>query len=158
MGKSLIFVFTKEHQKKGTVRLLHLQFYPFQDLKLVLTLHKLEVKVKSFPSPQCTVVIFLFFMQNKPTAAFLLLGACVWMGAWPAPPTLCLLALEVTLQSANQIERQVLLSLALSGAELMIMMHEVYSTGRFICRAKMRCTFLEALANSGQSCQTTLIA
>ena len=82
----------------------------------------------------------------------------MWMGAWPAPTTLCLLAPEVTLPSTNQIEHQVLLSLVLSGTKLMVMMHEVYIKGRFICSAKRRCTFLEALANSGQSCQTTLIA
>lgn len=154
MGKSLIFVFTKEQQKKGTVRLLHLQFYPFQDLKLVLTLHKLEVKVKSFPSPQRTVLTIFYAKQTHsriPASWSLCVDGCL-----ACPTTLCLLVLEVTLPSTNQIEHQALLSLALSGAELMI--HEVYITGRFICSAKMRCTFLEALANSGQSCQTTLIA
>lgn len=122
------------------MRLLHLQFYPFQELKLVLTLHKLEIKVKSFPSPQYTVLTTFYAKETHshiPSSWSLCLDGCL-----ACPTTLCLLALKVTLPSTNQIEHQVLLSLALSGTKLMIMMHEVYIKGRFICSAKMRCTFL----------------
>ena len=122
------------------MRLLHLQFYPFQELKLVLTLHKLEIKVKSFPSPQYTVLTTYDAKETHshiPASWSLCLDGCL-----ACPTTLCLLSLKVTLPSTNQIEHQVLLSLALSGTKLIIMMHEVYIKGRFVCSAKMRCTFL----------------
>ena len=56
--KFVFFFFCNSLQsgtKKGTVSLLHLQFYPFQEWRLVLTLQELEIKVRSFPSPQAPV-------------------------------------------------------------------------------------------------------
>lgn len=83
--------------------LLHLQFYPFQELKLVLTLHKLEIKVRSFPSPQAPLHCahdFLCETNHSHVPASWSLGVD---GCRACPTTLWLLAMEVPVPSANQI-------------------------------------------------------
>lgn len=87
-GKVWFLFLLKSSTKKGTVRLFYLPFYPFQELKLVLTLHKLDIKVKSFPSPQYTVLTTFYAKETHshiPASWSLCVDGCLACPHCPLP-------------------------------------------------------------------------
>lgn len=73
------------------------------------------------------------FVLNQPTVTLLLPGAWAWMGAGACHTALWLLAIEVTLPSANQTcASRLLVLLPLSLLEPLTMMYEAHIKGGFM--------------------------